>query len=83
MNYEDKLPFSHTRLIRPFRRFYCYRQVVRLSYRQLSGEEERLEGQVILQWETFLSQMQDASEFINTQTPIMMKSLEQDHEVRG
>lgn len=52
-----------------------------MSFRQLSVEEEKLESQVIFQWETFLSQIQDASEFINTQTPIMMKNLEEDHEV--
>jgi len=56
-------------------------QVVRLSYRQLTVEEERLEGQVMQQWELFLSQMQIASEFINTHTPIMMKSLEESHAV--
>ncbi|KAF6036157.1 DNHD1 [Bugula neritina] len=54
-------------------------EVVRLSYRQLTVEEERLEGQVMQQWELFLSQMQIASEFINTHTPIMMKSLEESH----
>ena len=52
-----------------------------MSYRQLTPDEEKLEAQVMMHWEMFLGQMQDASEYINTQTPVMMNNLEQSYEV--
>lgn len=52
-----------------------------MSYRQLTTDEEKLEAQVMMHWEMFLGQMQDASEYINTQTPVMMNNLEQSYEV--
>ena len=51
-------------------------QVIRMSYRQLTSEEEKVEEGVWAAWEAFLMQMQDAGEFINTQTPLMTQQLE-------
>lgn len=56
-------------------------QVVRMSYRQLTPDEERLEAQVTLHWETFLTHIQEASEHINVQAPVVMGSLETLYEV--
>jgi len=53
-----------------------------MSYRQLTSVEEKLEGQVMFHWELYLGQMQDAAEYINTQTPLMMQGLEESYEVR-
>ncbi|GFR96312.1 dynein heavy chain domain-containing protein 1-like, partial [Elysia marginata] len=52
-------------------------QVIRMSYRQLTPEEEKYEERVWSSWEAFLMQMQDASEFVNTQTPLMTQELEE------
>ena len=52
-----------------------------MSYRQLTADEEKLENTVVYHWELFLSQMQDSSEYINTQTPITVKSIEELYEV--
>ncbi|XP_070211333.1 dynein heavy chain domain-containing protein 1-like isoform X3 [Littorina saxatilis] len=51
-------------------------EVIRMSYRQLTSEEEKVEEGVWAAWEAFLMQMQDAGEFINTQTPLMTQQLE-------
>ncbi|XP_041347210.1 uncharacterized protein LOC121367129, partial [Gigantopelta aegis] len=51
-------------------------EVIRMSYRQLSAEEEKLEESVWALWEAFMMQMQDAAEFVNTQTPVMTRQLE-------
>ncbi|GFO14607.1 dynein heavy chain domain-containing protein 1-like, partial [Plakobranchus ocellatus] len=52
-------------------------EVIRMSYRQLTPEEEKYEERVWSSWEAFLMQMQDASEFVNTQTPLMTQELEE------
>ncbi|KAK6166840.1 hypothetical protein SNE40_023452 [Patella caerulea] len=51
-------------------------EVIRMGYRQLTPEEEKYEENVWAAWEAFLMQMQDASEFVNTQTPLMTQQLE-------
>ena len=56
-------------------------QVIRMSYRQLTSEEEKVEEGVWAAWEAFLMQMQDAGEFINTQTPLMAQQLETSFQV--
>ena len=53
-----------------------------MSYRQLTPEEEKFEENVWAAWEAFLLQMQDASEFVNTQTPLMTQQLEDTYQVR-
>ncbi|XP_025095393.1 dynein heavy chain domain-containing protein 1-like isoform X2 [Pomacea canaliculata] len=55
-------------------------EVIRMSYRQLTAEEEKVEESVWSSWEAFLMQMQDAGEFINTQTPLMTQQLEETFE---
>ena len=52
-----------------------------MSYRQLTPEEEKYEENVWAAWEAFLLQMQDASEFVNTQTPLMTQLLEDTYQV--
>ena len=52
-----------------------------MSYRQLTPEEEKYEENVWAAWEAFLLQMQDASEFVNTQTPLMTQQLEDTYQV--
>ena len=52
-----------------------------MSYRQLTPEEEKLEESVWALWEAFMMQMQDASEFVNTQTPVMTRQLEDTYQV--
>lgn len=47
-----------------------------MSNRQLTNDEEKFEENVWQAWEAFLLQMQDASEFVNTQTPLMTQLLE-------
>ncbi|XP_076466624.1 dynein heavy chain domain-containing protein 1-like isoform X2 [Babylonia areolata] len=51
-------------------------EVIRMSFRQLTPEEEKVEEGVWAAWEAFLMQTQDAGEFINTQTPLMTQELE-------
>ncbi|KAH9487912.1 hypothetical protein Btru_067436 [Bulinus truncatus] len=51
-------------------------EVIRMSYRQLTPEEEKCEEKVFSSWEAFLMQMQDTSEFVNTQTPLVVAQLE-------
>ncbi|ESP00380.1 hypothetical protein LOTGIDRAFT_173233 [Lottia gigantea] len=55
-------------------------EVIRMSYRQLTPEEEKYEENVWASWEAFLMQMQDASEFVNTQTPLMTQLLEDNYQ---
>ena len=52
-----------------------------MSYRQLTSDEEKYEENVWAAWEAFLLQMQDASEFVNTQTPLMTQLLEDTYQV--
>lgn len=52
-----------------------------MSYRQLTVDEEKYEENVWQAWEAFLLQMQDASEFVNTQTPLMTQLLEDSYVV--
>ncbi|XP_033761426.1 dynein heavy chain domain-containing protein 1-like [Pecten maximus] len=56
-------------------------EVIRMGYRQLSPEEEKIEENVSAAGEAFMLQMQDASEFVNTQTPLMTKLLEDTFQV--
>ncbi|XP_070566099.1 dynein heavy chain domain-containing protein 1-like isoform X2 [Ptychodera flava] len=51
-------------------------EVIRLSYRALTSDEEKHEEKVWQSWEAFLLQLQDASDFVNTQTPIKSQELE-------
>ncbi|XP_022079964.1 dynein heavy chain domain-containing protein 1-like [Acanthaster planci] len=55
-------------------------EVIRLSYRSLTTDEEKCEEKVWQSWEAFLLQLQDAAEFVNTQTPIQMSYLEDTYE---
>ncbi len=52
-----------------------------MSFRQLSSEEEKLEEQVWACWEAFLYTMQDASEFVSVQTPVITQTLEDTYQV--
>ncbi|XP_077979356.1 dynein heavy chain domain-containing protein 1-like [Glandiceps talaboti] len=52
-------------------------EVIRLSYRALTSDEEKHEEKVWQSWEAFLLQLQDASDFVNTQTPIKSQELEE------
>lgn len=56
-------------------------QVIRMSYRQLTSEEEKLEESMWMAWEAFLYQMQAAAEFVNTQTPLFSQELEDTYTV--
>ena len=47
-----------------------------MSYRQLASDEEKLEENVMLSWEAFLYHIQDAMDFVNTQTPLITHNLE-------
>ncbi|KAK7008742.1 dynein heavy chain domain-containing protein 1, partial [Biomphalaria glabrata] len=51
-------------------------EVIRMSYRQLTSEEEKTEEKVFSSWEAFQMQMQETSEFVNTQTPLQLSQLE-------
>lgn len=53
-----------------------------MGARQIAPEEERTEETVMSSWETFLMQMQEASEFVSTQTPLMTQQLEDTFQVR-
>ena len=52
-----------------------------MSYRQLTPEEEKLEEQVLARWDAFLVHMQDAFEFVNTQTPLITQNLDETYQV--
>ena len=49
--------------------------MMRISYRQLISEEEKLESEVTACWDAFLASLQGALEFVNVQTPLIMKNL--------
>ncbi|CAG5130198.1 unnamed protein product, partial [Candidula unifasciata] len=51
-------------------------EVIRMGARQLAPGEERTEETIMSSWETFQVQMQDASEFVSTQTPLMTQQLD-------
>ncbi|XP_013418883.1 dynein heavy chain domain-containing protein 1-like [Lingula anatina] len=52
-------------------------KMVRMNYRQLNPEEEKIEENVWAAWEAFLFNMQEATEFVNMQTPLMTQNLEE------
>ena len=56
-------------------------QVIRMSYRQLTPEEEQLEERLGRLWETFQFNWQGAMEFINVQTPLITKDLQDTFQV--
>ncbi len=60
--------------------FACV-QVIRMGYRQLTLEEEKMDESVWSNWEKFLFAMQDANEFVSTQTPIIAQDLEDTYQV--
>jgi len=51
-------------------------QVMRMTYRHLTPEEERLEESVMAFWNQFLVLLQEAMEFVNLQTPLIIQSLD-------
>lgn len=55
-------------------------EVIRMGSRQLTPEEEVVEGQVVTNWELFLAHMQDAAEYVNMQTPIHLQALEESYQ---
>ena len=46
-----------------------------------TSEEEKFDEDVQAAWEAYLLQLQDASEFVNTQTPLMTQKLEDKYQV--
>ena len=52
-----------------------------MSYRQLTPEEEKLDEGVTASWETFLFHIQEAVDFVNTQTPLITQNLESTYDV--
>ncbi|XP_033127107.1 dynein heavy chain domain-containing protein 1-like isoform X2 [Anneissia japonica] len=52
-------------------------EVIRLSYRSLTPEEEKIEERVWHNWEAFLLQLQEAAEFVNTQLPLKQIQLQE------
>ncbi|XP_064648692.1 dynein axonemal heavy chain 6-like isoform X2 [Lineus longissimus] len=57
-------------------------EVIRMCYRQLKPEEEKLEEQVQSRWEAFLFHIQDANEFLSIQTPLVTAKLEDTYKKR-
>ena len=53
-----------------------------MSFRQLTPEEEKLEGTVWSRWEMFLYHMQESSEFVAGQTPVVSQTLDDKYQVR-
>ncbi|XP_035689699.1 dynein heavy chain domain-containing protein 1-like [Branchiostoma floridae] len=51
-------------------------EVIRMSYRSLNPDEEKLEERVRTTWESFLVQLQEAHDFVHTQTPVMLEELD-------
>ena len=47
-----------------------------MSYRQLDEEEEKLEETVMMMWDDFLVVVQDAIDFVNVQTPLIIQNIE-------
>ncbi|XP_052095798.1 dynein heavy chain domain-containing protein 1-like isoform X11 [Mytilus californianus] len=54
-------------------------EVVRMTYRQLTPEEERDDSNVRARWDEFMLTMQEAAVFVNTKTPLMTHQLEDTH----
>jgi hypothetical protein len=52
-----------------------------MCFRALTTEEEGIEEKIIANWEAFLFHMQDAMEFVNTQTPLITHHLDEMHMV--
>ncbi|XP_071943742.1 dynein heavy chain domain-containing protein 1-like [Antedon mediterranea] len=52
-------------------------EVIRLSYRSLTTEEEKFEERVWHNWEAFLLHLQEAAEFVNTQLPLKQIQLQE------
>ena len=52
-----------------------------MSYRQLTTEEEKLDEGVTSHWEKFLFLIQEAVDFVNTQTPLITQNLESSFDV--
>ena len=52
-----------------------------MSYRALGPDEEKLEEQIHQKWDAFLMHMQDAYEFVNTQTPLITQNLDESYQV--
>lgn len=48
-----------------------------------TSEEEKFDEDVQAAWEAYLLQLQDASEFVNTQTPLMTQKLEDKYQVHS
>lgn len=48
-----------------------------------TSEEEKFDEDVQAAWEAYLLQLQDASEFVNTQTPLMTQKLEDKYQVHN
>ncbi|XP_066302844.1 dynein heavy chain domain-containing protein 1-like [Branchiostoma lanceolatum] len=55
-------------------------EVIRMSYRSLNPDEEKLEERVRTTWEGFLVQLQEAHDFVHTQTPVMLEELDQTYQ---
>ena len=53
-----------------------------MSFRQLTPEEEKLEGTVWSRWEMFLYHMQESNEFVAGQTPVVSQTLDDKYQVR-
>ena len=53
-----------------------------MSFRQLTVEEEKLEGTVWSRWEMFLYHMQESGEFVAGQTPVVSQKLDDKYQVR-
>ncbi|XP_076800448.1 dynein heavy chain domain-containing protein 1-like [Clavelina lepadiformis] len=52
-------------------------EVVKMTYRQLTQEEEKLDERVKSSWEAFLFQLKDATSFVNNQKPIVLKQIDE------
>nr|XP_039270899.1 dynein heavy chain domain-containing protein 1-like isoform X1 [Styela clava] len=52
-------------------------EVVRMTYRQLTHEEEKLDEKVKTAWEAFVFQLKDATNFVSNQRPIILKQLDE------
>ncbi|XP_074658718.1 dynein heavy chain domain-containing protein 1-like, partial [Tubulanus polymorphus] len=57
-------------------------EVIRMSYRQLNGDEEKLETSVSNAWDDFIQVMSDANTFVVIQTPLLTKSLDDTYQNR-
>lgn len=57
-------------------------KVVRVNFRQLQTEEEKMDESMVSAWEMYLVQLQEAMEFINVQTLAITQRLEESFKVR-